>query len=68
MLDGARNAAGDIEVRPDRLPGLSHLVLIGDVAGVDRGPAGAEGCAECAGQFANQLKALLRILGHTAAA
>ncbi len=39
MLNGARDPAGDIEVRRDHLTGLPHLVGVGDVAGVDRCPA-----------------------------
>ena len=46
MLDGARDADGDIEVRRHHLAGLAHLVVVGDEAGVHRRPGGAHRAPE----------------------
>jgi len=42
VLDGARDADGDVELGRDDLAGLADLVVVGGVACVDRGAAGAE--------------------------
>src|SRR5436853_2781529 len=42
MLDRAGNADRDIDFRSDDLAGLADLVIVGRIAGVDRGPAGAD--------------------------
>src|SRR5690606_32290743 len=50
MLDGARDADGDVEVRGDDLAGLADLPVIGGVARIDCGARGAKGGAELFGQ------------------
>src|SRR5262245_56400927 len=42
MLDGAGNADGDIELGRHHLPGLTDLVVVRHVAGIDGGPARAD--------------------------
>ena len=59
MLDGAGNADGDVELRRDDLAGLADLIVIGRIAGVDRGAAGADGGAELVGERVEQAVELL---------
>src|SRR5580704_4723925 len=42
MLNGARNADGDIKVRRHHLAGLADLPVVRRVAGIDRGARGAD--------------------------
>src|SRR6266480_4086963 len=41
VLNGARDATGNVDARPHRLPGLAHLVGIRDPTRHHRGPRGA---------------------------
>mmetsp|Transcript_25191 Transcript_25191/g.81451 ORF Transcript_25191/g.81451 Transcript_25191/m.81451 type:complete len:278 (+) Transcript_25191:1630-2463(+) len=43
VLDGTRDADGDVEVRGDDLASLSDLLFVADHAGVDGGARGADG-------------------------
>src|SRR5690606_32170664 len=49
MLDGSRDAAGDVELGRHDLAGLADLQLVGCISGVDRRPAGADGRVELFG-------------------
>ena len=67
MLDGAGDADGDVEVGRHDLAGLADLVVVGHVAGIDRGARGADGGAELVG---DRLDACCEVLAdlHAAAA
>src|SRR5215218_7136647 len=60
VLDGARNADGNVELRSDDLAGLANLVIVGRIARIDRGAAGADGGAELVGERVEQSMELLR--------
>ncbi|GAB1461602.1 hypothetical protein MASR2M50_33770 [Thauera sp.] len=55
MLDRARDADRDVELRRDDLAGLADLVVVGHVAGVDRGARGAQRGAELVGERLEEL-------------
>jgi len=67
MLDGARNADGDIEFRRHHLAGLSDLEVVGGVAGIDRGARSADARAELVGERQDVLVELLGRGKRTAA-
>ena len=46
MLDGARDADCDVEIRRDDLAGLADLQVVRGIAGIDRGARGADGGIE----------------------
>src|SRR5690606_34948379 len=50
VLDGARDADGDVEGRGHDLAGLADLIVVGGVARVDRRARGADGGAQLVGQ------------------
>jgi hypothetical protein len=50
VLDGARDADGDVEFRGDDLAGLADLVVVRGVARVDRGARGADARAKLVGE------------------
>src|ERR1700729_3692866 len=50
VLDSAGNADRDIELRRHHLAGLADLPVIRRVAGIDRGPRGADGGAKLVGE------------------
>src|SRR5689334_1533504 len=56
MLDRAGDADGDIEVGRHDLAGLANLVVVGHVAGVHGGAAGAETGTELVGQRLEHLE------------
>src|SRR5581483_8515283 len=66
MLDRARDADGNVEIRRHDLAGLADLVVVGHVARVDRGAAGAEPGAQLVGQRLQDLEVVAR--AHAAAA
>jgi hypothetical protein len=49
MLDRARNADRDIEIRRHDLAGLADLPVVRGVAGIDRRARGTDGGAELVG-------------------
>ena len=59
MLDRAADAGGNVQRRADRGAGLADLVLLADVAAVDRRAAGADRAADRPGQVVNQLEVVL---------
>ena len=59
MLDRAGNADRDIDFGSDDLAGLTDLVIVGRVARVDRGAAGADPGAELVGERVEQAVELL---------
>ncbi len=67
MLDRAGNADRDIDLRGDDLAGLADLVVVGRIAGIDRGAAGADGGAELVGERVEQRVELLRRAERAAA-
>jgi len=67
MLNGTRDAGGDVERGRHDLAGLAHLPVIGRVTGVHRGAAGAQCGAQLVGQ-GNQHLAELLAAAHRAAA
>src|SRR6266851_6156092 len=58
MLDRAGNADGDVEVGRHDLAGLADLVVVGHVARVDGGAAGAEAGPQLVGQRLQHLEVL----------
>src|SRR6476661_18560 len=64
VLDRAGDAGGQVELRRDRLAGLTDLGRVGIPAGVDHGTGGRNRAAHRLGQFL----ALLEALGSTEAA
>ena len=58
MLDRAGDADGDVEVGRHHLAGLADLVVVGHIAGIDRGAAGAQPGAELVGQGLEHLEVL----------
>ncbi len=54
MLDRARNADRDIDLRRDDLAGLADLIIVGRLARIDRGAAGADPGAELVGERVEQ--------------
>src|SRR4029453_11975861 len=58
MLDRAGDADGDIEVRRHHLAGLADLVVVGHVARVDGGAAGAKAGTKLVGQGLEHLEVL----------
>ena len=54
MLDRAGDADRDIDFGGDDLAGLADLVIVGRVAGIDRGAAGADAGAELVGERVEQ--------------
>ena len=61
MLDGAGDAAGDVELGRHHLAGLADLQVVGAEAGVDRGARGADGGVELVGE---RLEELVEVLGR----
>src|SRR6185436_7160551 len=59
VLDRARDAGGDVELRRDDLAGLADLPVVGRVTRVDRGAARAERGAEPVGQRRQHLVELV---------
>src|SRR5208283_5616170 len=59
MLDGAGDAAGDVQLRPHRRAGLADLIVVVNVAGVHRRAAAGGRAAESFGQLHDQLEVLL---------
>ena len=53
VLDGARDADGDVELRRDDLAGLADLLVVRRVAGIDRRARGAHRGAELVGHAAS---------------
>jgi len=43
VLDGAGNADGDVEFRSHDLAGLTHLIVVGGIARIDRSAGRADG-------------------------
>ena len=68
MLHRPTDAASDVQVGAHDLAGLAHLVLVGDVAGVDRSAGCAHSRAQGVGQFADDLETGLGVFGHATAA
>ena len=60
VLDRARNADRDIDFGGDDLAGLADLIVVGRIAGVDRGAAGADARLELVGERIEQRMELLR--------
>ena len=58
VLDGAGDAAGDVELRRHGLARLPHLRLMMHPAGVDHRPAGAHRGAQRVGQVLDELEVL----------
>ena len=58
MLYGAGDPHRDIQVRRDDLAGLAHLVVVGDIPGVHRGPGRADGRAQFVGHLLQQAEVL----------
>lgn len=67
MLDGARDADGDVELGGDDLASLADLHVVGDVAGVNSGTGGANAGTELVGQGVEHLLEVVRGLQRTAA-
>ncbi|KAF1854083.1 hypothetical protein Lal_00005300 [Lupinus albus] len=61
MLDGARDADGDIEVRRDDLAGLADLIVVRDEAGIDGGAAGTDGGPQLVGDGFQQVEIVARL-------
>ena len=61
VLDGARDASGDVELGPHRLAGLPHLPLGIHPAGLHAGARRTNLAAKHTGQFKHQLE-VLRVL------
>ena len=59
MLDRAGNADRDIDFGRDDLAGLADLIVVGRIARVDRGAAGADAGAELVGERIEQRVELL---------
>ncbi len=59
MLDRARDADGDIQLRRDDLAGLADLVVVRHEAGVDRGARGAQRGVELVGERRQHLGVVL---------
>jgi hypothetical protein len=59
VLDGARDADGDVEVRRDDLAGLADLPVVRHEARVDRGARGAHRRAELVGERLEHLGEVL---------
>ena len=55
VLDRARNADGNIDFRSDDLAGLADLVVVGDIARIDRRAARADPGAELVGERGDDL-------------
>src|SRR5262249_19136409 len=66
MLDGARDADGNVQLRRDDLAGLADLIVVGNEAGIDRRAGGADRGAELAGDAFDEMETLGRL--HAAAA
>ncbi len=60
MLHGPGDATGDIDVRLHGLPGLPHLLGIGDPPRIDDRPGGARGGPEWLGQLLDEFVGLRR--------
>src|ERR1700754_752313 len=58
VLDRAGNADGDVEIGGHDLAGLADLVVVGHVARIDRGAAGAKAGAELVGERLKHLEVL----------
>ena len=56
VLDGAGDAAGDVQSRPDGLAGLADLVRVGQPARVDERAGAADGGAEGVREVADDLE------------
>src|SRR5205085_2992744 len=54
VLDRAGNADSDIDFGGDDLAGLADLVIVGRIAGIDRGAAGADARAKLVGKRVEQ--------------
>ena len=59
MLDRAADADGDVERRADGRAGLADLVLLADVAAVDRRAASADRSAEAPASCVDQVEVFL---------
>ncbi len=60
VLDRAGNADRDIDFGRDDLAGLADLIIVGRIARIDRGAAGADAGAELVGERVEQRVELLR--------
>src|SRR3954462_1838773 len=58
VLDGARDADGDVEVGCDDLAGLADLVVVRRIAGIDRGARGAHRGTEQVGDALDDVEVL----------
>src|SRR5512147_2522042 len=56
MLDRAGDAAGDVQLGTDGLPGLAHLVGVGDPSLIDRAPRRGDCAAEGLCELLDQIK------------
>ncbi|MNV31888.1 hypothetical protein D3C71_1232100 [compost metagenome] len=66
MLDGARDARGDVQLRRDDLAGLAHLPVVRGVACIHGGAAGAQARVELVGQRRHHFVELLGAAQGTA--
>ena len=66
MLDRAGDADGDIDFGGDDLAGLADLIIIGDIARVDRRAAGADARAELVGERFDDRVEVFRVLQRAA--
>lgn len=60
MLDGARDADGNVEIGGDHLAGLADLPVIGGIARIDRCARGTDSGAELVGDRQDDFLELLR--------
>ena len=67
VLDRARNADRDIDLRSDDLAGLADLIVVGRIARIDRGAARADRRAELVGERIEQRVELFRRAERAAA-
>src|SRR4029079_13868043 len=67
VLDRARNADRDVNVRSDDLAGLADLVVVGRIARIDRGARRADRRAELVGKRVEQRMELLGAAERAAA-
>ena len=67
MLDRARDADRDVNFGGDDLAGLADLEIVGNIARVDRGTAGADRGAQLVGQREDRGLERIRILERAAA-
>jgi hypothetical protein len=60
VLDGSGDADRDVDVGRDDLAGLPDLVIVGRIAGIDRGARGADRCTKLVGERIEEAVELLR--------